>query len=70
MDILFWDLTVQYGADEARHAQVLRKMNAKEVPETFSHDEIMALNDLDETFANADVDGLINELESQMQAWT
>ena len=38
MDILFWDLTVQYGTDEARHAQVLREVNAKEVPETFSHD--------------------------------
>ena len=55
-----WDLTIQYGENEDLHKRVLKEVNAKEAPEVASHEEALALNDQDMTFA--EVDALMKDL--------
>ena len=56
-------MTIQYGEHEDLHKRVLQEVNAKEAPEVASHEEALALEDQDQTFA--DIDKLIKDLSEE-----
>ena len=58
------DLTVQYGKDKQAHEDVLKRISQKDVPDFIDPADTIALKDLDDDFAAAEVDSLISELSS------
>ena len=58
------DLTVQYGKDKQAHEDVLKRISQKDVPDFIDSADTIALKDLDDDFAAAEVDSLISELSS------
>ena len=52
--MIFQDLTIQYGENEARHLMALKEVNAKEAPEAeMTQEEVIGFQDLDDAFVLA-----------------
>ena len=61
---LNWDITIQYGKDEARHAQALQEVNSKPQSTDLTHEDTVTIKDLDDAYAAA-TDKLIAELSEE-----
>ena len=59
-----WDLTIQYGENESFHKFSEVTMSKKEMPEMFSHEDVVALRDLDTTLDTTEIDSLIDDLDA------
>ena len=53
-----------YGKDKQAHEDVLKRISQKDVPDFIDPADTIALKDLDDDFAAAEVDSLISELSS------
>ena len=58
------DLTIQYGKDKQAHEDILKRISQKDVPDFIDPEDTIALKDLDDDFAAAEVDSLISEISS------
>ena len=56
--------TMQYGTGKQAHENVLKQVQKKQVPDFIDPEDAIALKDLDDDFAAAEVDSLISEISS------
>ena len=63
-----WDLTIQYGKDEGRHAQALQAINSRPESAGLTHEDTITIKDLDDAYAAA-TDELIAELDKATAEW-
>ena len=61
-----WDLTIQYGENESLHKLTEATLSKKEMPEVFSHEDVVALMDLDNTLGMTAIDNLIDDLDTSI----
>ena len=56
-------MTIQYGTDQTLHEEVLKQINSKSKPEILTLADTTALKDLNDAFAQTQVDDLVKELK-------
>ena len=53
---LCWDLGIQYGRNRALYEMTVMNLNKADLPEELSHEEVIALKDLDATLLELTTD--------------
>ena len=67
-----WDLSIQYGRNRLLYQMTIANLKKPDLPEEveeLSHEEAVALKDLDPVLQEATMDTLVDELAAEYQTW-